>query len=81
MLSELVDKKSTRDQLQMFDLNEATDELAKSNSVRSYGHVLRKDKNNLLRRALDFEVKGSRKRGRPKKIWLTAVVEQSRKVG
>ena len=65
----------------MLDLNETTDQLAKANSVRWYGHVLRKDKNNLLRRALDFEVKGTRKRSRPKKTWQRAVVEQSRKVG
>ena len=31
--------------------------------------------------ALDFEVNGTRKRGRPKKTWLRAVVEQSRNVG
>ena len=44
-----------------------------ANSVRWYGHALRKDKNNFLRRALGFKVKGTRKRGRPKKtkmeIW------------
>ena len=45
------------------------------------GNVLRKDKNNFLRRALDSKVKGTWKRGRPKKTWLRAVVEQSRKVG
>ena len=42
---------------------------------------MRKDKNNFLRRALDFIVKGIVNRGRPKKTWLKAVVEQSRKVG
>ena len=59
----LVDKKSTRDLMQMLDLNETIDQLAKANSVRWYGHVLRKDKTNILRRALDFIVKGARKRG------------------
>ena len=42
---------------------------------------MRKDKNNFLRRTLDFIVKGIINRGRPKKRWLKAVVEQSRKVG
>ena len=32
-----------------------------------YGHVLRKDKNNLQRRALDLRLKEARKRGRSKK--------------
>ena len=47
----------------------------------SVGHVLRKDKNYLLRWALDFKVKGARKMGRPEKTWIIAVVEQGRKDG
>ena len=69
--------------MQVFDKNkkhETIDQLAKGNGVRWYGNVLRKDKNNFLRRALDLRVKGTRKRGRPKKTWLKAVVEQSWKV-
>ena len=77
----LMDKKSTKDLMQMLHLNEAIDQLASVSSVRSYGHVLRTDKNNFLRRALYFKVKGTRKRGRPKKTWLKAVVEHCRKVG
>ena len=38
----LVDKKSTKDQMQMLDLCKTIDQLAKANSVRWYGHVLRK---------------------------------------
>ena len=66
--------------MQMLNLNETIGELAKANSVRWYGHVLRKDKNNFLRRALYIKVKGTRKRGRPKKTWLKAAMEQSRNV-
>ena len=36
-----VDKKSTKDQMQMFALNEKIGKLAKHNSVRWNGHVLR----------------------------------------
>ena len=77
----LMEKKSTKDRMQMLDLNETIDQLTRDNSVCWYGHVLRKDENNFLRRALDFQVKGTMKRGRPKKTWLVTVVEQSRKVG
>ena len=70
-----MDKKPTKDLMQMLDLNETIYQQAKANSVRWYGHVLRKDKNNFLRRTL------VRKRGRPKKTWLEAFVEQSGKVG
>ena len=58
----LMDEKSRKDLMQMLDLKKTIDQLAKANSVRWYGHVLRKDKNNSLRRALDLKVKGTRKR-------------------
>ena len=71
--------------MQMLDLNETIDQLAKANGVRWHGRwhgrALRKDRNNFLRRVLDFKVKGTMKRGRPKKTWLKADGEQSRKVG
>ena len=39
--------------------------MAKANGVRWYGHVLRRDDGHVLRKALEFKVKGKRKRGRP----------------
>ena len=39
------------------------DHLSMGNSVRWYGHVLRREDGNVLRRALDFEVVGQRKKG------------------
>ena len=39
------------DLMQMFDLNETMDHLAKANSFRWYGHVQGKDRNNFQRRA------------------------------
>ena len=76
-----MDKKSTKDLIQMLELNEAIDQVARANSVRRYGHVSRKDKNNFIIRALDLKVKLTRKRGKPNKTWLKAVIEQSRNVG
>ena len=64
--------------MQMLDVKESIDQLAKSNSVRWYGHVLRMDENNFLRRAIDLRVKRTMKRDRPMKTWLISVVEQSR---
>ena len=71
---------STRDLMQMLDLSETIDLLARANSVRWYGHVLTKYKNNFLRRTLDLQVSGTRKVGRPKKTWLRSVMEQRLKV-
>ena len=59
----LMDKKSTKDPMQMLDLNEAIDQLARANGVRCYGHALRKEKNDFLRRALDLRDKWDREKG------------------
>ena len=40
------------------------DQLAMTNSVRWYGHVLRREDGHVLRRALDFKVDGQRKKER-----------------
>ena len=40
---------------------------AKANGLRWYGHVLRRDDWHVLRKVLEFEVKGKRKWGEPKK--------------
>ena len=50
----------------MLGLKETIDQLAMANSVRWYGHVLRREDGHALRRALDFEVKGQRKKGKTK---------------
>ena len=47
----------------MLGLNETMDQLDIANSVRWYGHVLRREDSHVLKRSLDFEVKG-RKGGR-----------------
>ena len=54
----LMDKKLTNELMQLLDLNETIDQLARAHRVRWYGHVLRKDKNNFLRRAVDLRAKG-----------------------
>ena len=50
----LMDRNSTRNLMQMLDFNETMNLLPEANSVRWYEYVLRKGKNNVLRRALDF---------------------------
>ena len=55
--------------------------MAKANGVRWYGHVLRRDDWYVLRKALDLEVKGKRKRGRPRKTCRLQVEKESKSVG
>ena len=55
-------------------------QMAKANGVRWYGHVLRRDDGHVLKKALEFEVKGKRKRGRPKKMWKMQVEKENKSV-
>ena len=52
-----------------------------ASGVRWYEYVLRRDDGHVLRKALEFEVKGKRKRGRPKKTCKTQVEKESKSVG
>ena len=44
--------------------------LLQQNRLRWYGHVLRKDDNNWVKKCMEYEVVGSRPRGRPKRTLL-----------
>ena len=79
--AKLMEKKTTKDLMEMFGLKETVVQMAKANGVRCYGHVLRRDDGHVLRKALEFEVRGKRKRGRPKKTWITQVEKESKSVG
>ena len=77
----VVDRKTTEEQMDMLGLKETIDRLATANGVRWYGYVLRRDDNSVLRVALNLEVSGKRKRGRPKKTWKKQVEEETEKIG
>ena len=78
---QLKDRKMSMDLMFILGLNETIDQLAMANSVRWHGHVLRRKDGHVLRRALDFEVEGLRKKGKPKRTWKKQVEEESVKVG
>jgi len=46
--------------MEMLGLNETLDKMAIASGVRWFGHVLRRDENDVLREALQFEVDGRR---------------------
>ena len=77
----VVDRKTTEEQMDMLGLKETIDRLATANGVRWYGHVLRRDDDSVLRVAVNLEVSGKRKRGRPKKTWRKQVEEKTEKIG
>ena len=74
-------RKISKDLMFMFGLNETIDQLAMANSVLWHGNVLRREGGHILRRELDFEVEGQRKKGRPKGTWKNQVDDESGKVG
>ena len=55
------EKKRTEDLLKMLVLKETVVHMAKANGVRWYRHVLRRDGGHVLRKTLEFEVKGKRR--------------------
>ena len=62
----LVDRKNTGELMEMLGLNKT---LAKANEVRWYGHVIRREDDNILKKTMMMEVNGQRKRGGPKMTW------------
>ena len=73
--AKLMEKKRTEDLMEMIGLKETVVQMAKANGVRWYGNVLRRDDVHVLRKALEFEVRGKRKLGRP---WKMQVEKESR---
>ena len=78
---QLKGRKRSKDLMLMLGLNETIDQLAMSNSVRWYGHVLRREDSHVLRRVLHFVIECQRKKGRLKRTWNKQVEEESMKVG
>ena len=77
----LVDRKNTEEQMEMLGLKKTLDRMTKANRVRWYGHVIRRENDNVLKKAMMMEVNGQRKRGRPKMTWKRQVEESVKKVG
>ena len=74
-------EKRADDLMEMFGLKETPVQLAKANGVSWYGRALRRVDGRVLRKALEFEVKGKRKPGRQKKTWKMQVEKESKSVG
>jgi len=47
--------------------------ILQQNRLRWYGHVLRKDDDDWLKKCMEYEVEGSRPMGRPKRTWKEVV--------
>jgi len=45
------------------------------NRLRWYGHMLRKEDNDWVKKCIEYEVEAARPRNRPKKIWREIVIK------
>ena len=77
----LLDRRNSEELTDMLGIKESLDRMAKASSIRWYGHVLRKEDENVILKALKFEVSGSRGRERPKQTWKKQVENEMKKNG
>ena len=64
----------------MLGLEETLDKMAKMNGVLWYKHVVRRDDDTVLKKALRLEVNGQRNRETPKQVWRRQVKESVNKI-
>ena len=77
----LKDRKRSTDFMFILGLSETIDQLAMANGVCWYGNVLMIEDCHVLRRAIDLEVEGQRKKGMLKRTWKKQVEEESVNIG
>ena len=75
----LLDQRNSKELMDMLGIKESLDRMAKASSIWWYGHVLRKEDENAIVKALKFEVSGSR--ARPKQTWKKQVENEMKKNG
>ena len=56
-------------------------DLVRRSRLRWFGHVVRKDDQQWVKKCMDFKVDGSAGRGRPRKSWLECVNDDMKKFG
>ena len=66
--------------METLGLKEKLNRMAKAKGVRWYGHVIRRDDDNILKKAMVMEANGKRKRGRPKMTCRRQVEKNVKKV-
>ena len=76
----LVNRKKIEELMEMLRVKETLDRMAKASGLRWYGHVIRRDDDNILKKAMMMEVNGKRKRGRPKMTCRKQVEESVKEV-
>ena len=71
----LIEKRRNQELMSLLGLKDTLNGLAMESRVRWYGHILRRDSGDVLKRGLDFEVAKRKGRGRPNMTWKRQVEE------
>ena len=77
----LIEKRRSQELMSLLGLKDTLDGLAGASGTRWYEHFLRRENDNVLRRALDFEVAGRREHGRPNIAWKRQLKEHTGQIG
>ena len=75
----LLDRRNSEELIDMLGINESSDRMAKANSMQWYNHVLKKEVEDVIVKALKFEVSGCR--GRPKQMCKKQIENEMKKNG
>jgi len=70
----LKDRFPSKEQRERLGIDDITLVL-QQNKLQWYGHVLQKEDDDLVKKCMEYELKGPRPRGRTKRIW-TEIVEK-----
>ena len=76
----IIEKRNSQELMSLLGLKDTLDGLVRTSGVQWYGHILRRDNGDVLRRALDFEVAGRRGRGRPNMTWKRQVEQHTNQI-
>ena len=77
----IIEKRRGQELMSLLGSKDTLDGLARASGVQWYGHVLRRDNGNVLRRALVFEVAGRRGHGGLNVTWKRQVEEHINQIG
>ena len=78
----LMNKKHTDELMNMLEIRETVENFAKASRVWWYGHVLRRNENDVLREALSFKVEGQKRKTITEDMETNAEVEEEiRRIG
>ena len=77
----VIEKRTNQELMSLLSLKDTLDRLVRASQVRWYGHVLKRDNGDVLRRPLDFKVAGKRGCGRTNMSWKRQVEEHTNQIG